>query len=440
MWRSLPEVLIEFKIAKDTHDIEGIRQELKKLMSEVHPDKTNGNYANSEQEQRYLRLNEALEYVDQLGTSTAVIVPTEQIAAITTGVTKALLQQDVENKRRDNKRQIRSEYRSEVWRIYRTPIITSATAFCITAAVFGFSENLKEQPFYDAVREWDAQSAFASVTASTKSDVAHATKIFNDINTLLGSANISTMGDRFTAQANEAKEKITEVGEFLKALNDVSQVEEHIFDDPQYYEQRIQGIDSTLTVQINNNLGFMFSSDPSKATLIGNVTDGQRQAALGLFLELEERRGRFQLVLREHLAQRFSKAKERALQIADWRIAFLMAGLLLLLGGVLGYCLLREHAQERTIEWFLSDEGLNEAVRKVYTQGLHGSHSNKFTARHFKNLLGEKSNLSPSLLQQVTNTMLRELIARRAITKLELADVDNWYEISPTVINRFRCG
>lgn len=59
---NIEQVKTEFKITSS--HIDDIRRDLIKKLAEAHPDKTSGNFANAEQEEKFERLKQAIEFMD----------------------------------------------------------------------------------------------------------------------------------------------------------------------------------------------------------------------------------------------------------------------------------------------------------------------------------------------------------------------------------------
>lgn len=139
---SLTEIKEEFKI--NSNDIQEIRENLKRILAENHPDKSGGNFPNVETEEKYYKIQSSIEYIDKIKEDYSLIVidkMNDLVKVITDLVPNQknnFLEQNLETKINF----AISNFRSKLF----IPKISLTTITIIVSFFFLFPNQIKENP------------------------------------------------------------------------------------------------------------------------------------------------------------------------------------------------------------------------------------------------------------------------------------------------------
>lgn len=162
---------------KNTFDLQGnnieeLRKELTKKMSEIHPDKNQGEFINKTDENAYYKMSEAVEYLDSnISSSTSLITVSEakelfdmvskQVALITNTNTNNEMQAKTQTQ---TQTQILSQKSSSSLhtfkRRYKLPKITTTAVSAVLTAMFLFPNQIKEHPVLGKVIDIESAAFF----------------------------------------------------------------------------------------------------------------------------------------------------------------------------------------------------------------------------------------------------------------------------------------
>src|SRR5262245_58787502 len=144
-WRSLSDMVSELNLQASPDDRAAVRAEIRKGLSEFHPDRNGGAFRGAEQESRCHLLNEALDYLD----SDRQLV---RNAAVNIQVLADALRQAIGPTAQARRDAIRAEYKERAKNESRSqflaPKIGSGVFAAICAALAAFSGSLKDNPVF----------------------------------------------------------------------------------------------------------------------------------------------------------------------------------------------------------------------------------------------------------------------------------------------------
>src|SRR5262245_11907316 len=88
-WHTIADVAKHFGL--DAHVTqETLRDELKRRLAQLHPDRNGGEFRSSSEKAEYLQLQSALTFVDDFAQTSTAMVPISQLPAVIEAVTRAL--------------------------------------------------------------------------------------------------------------------------------------------------------------------------------------------------------------------------------------------------------------------------------------------------------------------------------------------------------------
>jgi hypothetical protein len=150
-WESLEELRQEFQIPPDIVDRDEIRAELRRQLAALHPDKTGGKFASTEQESRFLRVSEALAHLDgDLPVPVVLQGMTAKLQAIENRL--AVLQSA---RQQGYTATMDSDAAKAVARLaaipYRIPRIGSCAFATVCGSIIAFSKILDGNPVFGAI-------------------------------------------------------------------------------------------------------------------------------------------------------------------------------------------------------------------------------------------------------------------------------------------------
>lgn len=144
-WSTVRELCADLNLNSASYDLKSVNEELKKLRAALHPDLTGGQFKSKADEDRYHRLNDALNFL--IDNKTSALVPIEGIKEIVTAVVQTLqkpTESDVAQERVRYKRSALSEIRGRLL----LPRIGSGSFAALSGALTTFSSTLKQNPVF----------------------------------------------------------------------------------------------------------------------------------------------------------------------------------------------------------------------------------------------------------------------------------------------------
>ena len=81
-WGNIDELVAEFRLSASKSDVESLKKELILKLSELHPDKTDGAFKSDEQKKNYLRINDAIEYLEKQSLKGLTTIPISEISSV----------------------------------------------------------------------------------------------------------------------------------------------------------------------------------------------------------------------------------------------------------------------------------------------------------------------------------------------------------------------
>ncbi|MFK0268312.1 hypothetical protein [Pseudomonas asiatica] len=144
-WSSTIDIINEFSLKSQDTELESVREELKKIMSSVHPDRNGGNFSSEEDKSRFLRVQEALRFLELNAHTGSAMIPVSQLPAVINALSQAL-----STTSSPNANALQSNYmpdaRARISRRYALPKIGSGVFAAVTGFLFAFPEKLGEHP------------------------------------------------------------------------------------------------------------------------------------------------------------------------------------------------------------------------------------------------------------------------------------------------------
>jgi len=142
-YKSIEEIIEKFNLLSNKYEFAALRNELKKLLANAHPDKNGGDFASDEDKLRYESLQEAIDFIDS--NTSKNLIPINQITDIVKAIT-SVMQPSREETVARNKREIKLEIHSDIRSRYINWKIGSGTFAAICAGIIAFSKDLTDNP------------------------------------------------------------------------------------------------------------------------------------------------------------------------------------------------------------------------------------------------------------------------------------------------------
>ena len=145
-WSSIDDIITEFGLNGSKSDLTALRHELTLKRNELHPDKTNGSFPSEEQKAQYLKLNQAIEYVDKQSSKELALIPVSQVPAIVEAISKALSVQQPARQIAQTETAIRETHSRQVSISLKFPRLSALTLGAICGGIFTFWDMIKDNP------------------------------------------------------------------------------------------------------------------------------------------------------------------------------------------------------------------------------------------------------------------------------------------------------
>lgn len=150
-WKTIQEIKEYFKIDQSISDLKQIRDELKYSLSQLHPDKSNGEFKTAWQKEEFNKINDAVEFIDKISSTSTSLITIENVNEIIKTITQTL-QDKKEPISTSSNKELKKEYKKELNQTYSKIKIGSGSIACISTALLSmsqfFSENKVLEPFY----------------------------------------------------------------------------------------------------------------------------------------------------------------------------------------------------------------------------------------------------------------------------------------------------
>lgn len=144
-WLSIIDIVDEFGLQAQGADFEAVRDELKKIMSSIHPDKNGGSFSSEDDKSRFLRIQEALRFLELSAQASSAMIPVSQLPAVISALSQALAIPSS-----SNAKALQSNYmpdaRARISRLYTLPKIGSGVFAAITGFLVAFSDKFDKHP------------------------------------------------------------------------------------------------------------------------------------------------------------------------------------------------------------------------------------------------------------------------------------------------------
>lgn len=144
-WLSIIDIINEFGLQAQGADFEAVRDELKKIMSSIHPDKNGGIFSSEEDKSKFLRAQEALCFLESNAQESSAMIPVSQLPAVISALSQALATSST-----SNASALQSNYmpdaRARISRRYTLPKIGSGVFAAATGFLVAFSDKFDKHP------------------------------------------------------------------------------------------------------------------------------------------------------------------------------------------------------------------------------------------------------------------------------------------------------
>lgn len=145
VWSSTQEIVDHFGLEAPPDDYEAIDRELRARISELHPDKSGGEFNSADRIIEYDDVKTARDFVSTLKHSSRNLVAIHQLPALLNAMQLAQNTQTQGNDRQ-LRAEVRDENRKDLHSRYVAPRVGSGVFGAITGALFMFSESLADHP------------------------------------------------------------------------------------------------------------------------------------------------------------------------------------------------------------------------------------------------------------------------------------------------------
>lgn len=144
---TLDSIIEQYEISYPQDDNATLADRIRQKMVAIHPDKTGGEFPSRDKKAEYLRLQQALDYVNSLLKPPKDLIPLSQVTALVEAVAKTISAKSTRTPE-EAKRSCRNDIRIDLTRRQFVPRITSAAFAAGFAGLIGLSELTKDNPLY----------------------------------------------------------------------------------------------------------------------------------------------------------------------------------------------------------------------------------------------------------------------------------------------------
>jgi hypothetical protein len=155
-WTSTSEMIKDLNLQLDSSDEIAIKSEIRKELSQIHPDKNNGQFNSDSDKERFNKLTLALDFLEEEKKESQALISTNQPTAIVQAITNSLAPTTEErlNRKRD---ECRSIHKAAVKSRYFFPRLGSGVFAAFCGLLITFAEQLKTQSTFQSnpnYRSW----------------------------------------------------------------------------------------------------------------------------------------------------------------------------------------------------------------------------------------------------------------------------------------------
>lgn len=143
-WNTTDDIARAFDMAPGT-DVGSIRTQLRKCISELHPDRSGGSFRSEADKTKYLEATDAIEQLDAWEQTSQALVPIAHLPAVIAALSDALAPRNAADSLSLHTAAI-EDARTRLSRIYAGPKIGSGAFAAVAAFLFGFSDKLSNNP------------------------------------------------------------------------------------------------------------------------------------------------------------------------------------------------------------------------------------------------------------------------------------------------------
>ncbi len=151
-WTSIEQIAADLDLSSKPDDYDGLKNELRVKLAELHPDKDGGAFSSPEEEARYNEVSSAYEFVKLACRESTALVPVTQLPAIIKAVRDAQVE-PIELQVGRLRAEYREERRLDAHSRYALPRIGSGVFAAICTSLFTFSGALAEHPVLGAIAQ-----------------------------------------------------------------------------------------------------------------------------------------------------------------------------------------------------------------------------------------------------------------------------------------------
>ncbi|NII55824.1 hypothetical protein FHS47_003196 [Lutibacter sp. SG786] len=144
-WRSLAHIKHELNIAPEVLGRDEVCEELRRMITSLHPDKSGGEFASESDKDRYLRASSALAFIESQSVSTQELISVSNMPVLVAAIVKAVRSSETESTTQLRANLI-SDSRSYVSRRALLPRIGSSVFGAICLCLLTFPEKFGSNP------------------------------------------------------------------------------------------------------------------------------------------------------------------------------------------------------------------------------------------------------------------------------------------------------
>jgi len=143
LFTEINEIRREFGI--NEHKPEEIRSRLRTLQSELHPDRTGGEFQEGNDKERFLRVSAALDYIEKHETNESALVPVSMMADLLKVIRDLVPAQQEKNAETALNTSVATKL-TTLHTQYKTPRITTSAISIVLSAIWLFPNQIADHP------------------------------------------------------------------------------------------------------------------------------------------------------------------------------------------------------------------------------------------------------------------------------------------------------
>lgn len=149
-WLSIKEMVQDLGLQVDPSDETVIKNEIRKELSALHPDKNEGRFSSETARERFVALTKAVDYLDQLNSESQALIPVNQVHTLLLTI-KDAIEVSSANNLDTTRNECVAVHKKEAKAKYRVPRLGSAIFGSLCGIIIAFAGQLKEHPLFSQI-------------------------------------------------------------------------------------------------------------------------------------------------------------------------------------------------------------------------------------------------------------------------------------------------